>query len=1136
MQLPGFEPISVEKRTALADVIISGTVLRVHRHQRAWDSTYPANVLVADVYKGYELFDNATSLPEDEIQAEYRSYYPHVYRIDRFGDQRLCWDDVIPGKNYVFYLTTNPSPRDMEVASDAGGVVDVSRMMTKEGLKLEASHDSVSGASINYDVKTEENILKILGWRPWASWSSCSKECGGGHQTRRRVCVRDVPNACEGDAKQKRRCNVFDCSDEKDMKKILHLDDFPPGVRRAPSRWTAYRITHQARTIRAPTSSIYGKSFPHQFAVLLTVKPKVTLRKNRGDPYALLFTDADGSIKFGIKLAKTPSIVYSQLDGTLKELNFTDYVLDRSWHYMAFSVNKHTVTLIANCKEVFTLNIDRSDRAMIDATGTTSIGSGYRSVNYAYFEGDIDQLIIVNDTSIAELQCLSQERRFPDLLNIASTAPPSSSVNGMDASIDIGLVYDNLFDPFLFMDPETTTSMPMDTTFPSFSEMEVTEDEMDGASVSPTSSPTTTQKVTQKIMTQRPRTPTPALTKLTVKLDNGAFEINQSNSDVIHDIMEPESVSFVYFEDNNHATVEPVSDDGDRTIPSRSDATINRANNSKYWTITPTTPTSKRGPSAYSQVKVLPTTITEPPTRAMTTPTTTRKPTTVPSTTKATTTRTTTPATTKPPSTTTTKATITSVSKISTRTITTTLSTTSTMSMKSTSEMNDILGDVEVDNNSERPLNDGLIPAPPGDALSPVAPATVQRPSIYQHGRPIDENSNWSTWSTCSRTCGTGTRYRFSVCSKDSNLPDCLNGRGIAAQHKSCRHNNDCKGVLRWSEWGSCTRTCGSGFETRVAICRDIDSHENCTKVGQLMVERRMCEGLSECPHYCIGGCLNGGTCMPEGVCHCPSGYAGRMCERELCQHSCKNGGRCVGKDKCLCPYGHLPPFCEPLCNPPCQNNGRCIHPGRCICPKGYTGPACSKPICEDGCKNGGECIAPDRCHCRTGYSGSDCSKPECSPPCENGGVCLRAGFCKCQTGYRGMQCQIGYCRRSCLNGGRCSGPDTCTCPRGYTGSLCQQSKCPDGCPGYSQCIGPNKCSSYGRHVVSSSTSTNRRQWCPLQSYVEMYTLTYIKPAIQKYRVRCGAYGLQTCESSRIIYQVGYRQSRRTAYRCAPYG
>lgn len=252
-----------------------------------------------------------------------------------------------------------------------------------------------------------------------------------------------------------------------------------------------------------------------------------------------------------------------------------------------------------------------------------------------------------------------------------------------------------------------------------------------------------------QIMTQRPRTSTPALTKLTVKLDNGAFGANQSSSDVIKDIMVPEeSVQFgVESEspiDNNHATAEPVSDDGSRSSAGRSDATMKPTDDSRYWTITPTTPTSRRGPSAYSQVKVLPTTITESTTQKMTT--TTKKPTTVPSTTKATTTMTTTPASTTTPSTTTT----TTTSALTTRTIstTTTLSTTSTVSLKSTSEMNDILGDADVDNNSERPLNDGLIPAPPGtDALSPVAPAIAQRPSIYQYGRPIDGKFNFGSIS-----------------------------------------------------------------------------------------------------------------------------------------------------------------------------------------------------------------------------------------------------------------------------------------------------------------------------------------------------------------------------------------------------
>ena len=104
---------------------------------------------------------------------------------------------------------------------------------------------------------------------------------------------------------------------------------------------------------------------------------------------------------------------------------------------------------------------------------------------------------IVAEAHGNSLTIYSLPSQFPDLLDIASTAPPSSSVNGMDASIDIGLVYDNLFDPFLFLDQETTTS-PMDTTFPSFSQFDVTEDGLSEASVSPTM-PSSTQRITNKV-------------------------------------------------------------------------------------------------------------------------------------------------------------------------------------------------------------------------------------------------------------------------------------------------------------------------------------------------------------------------------------------------------------------------------------------------------------------------------------------------------------------------------------------------------------------------------------------------------------------------------------------------------------
>ncbi|XP_072174211.1 uncharacterized protein [Diadema setosum] len=1023
-------------------------------------------------------------------------------------------------------------------------------------------------------------MLKILGWRPWSSWSSCSVNCGGGFQHRRRLCDRDVPNACEGEARQKRKCNEFECGEIKDMKAILRLHEFPSGVRRAPSRWSAYRISHKAKTIRAPTSVIYGRSFPAEFSVLLTLKPKVTQRKGRGDSVVLLFTAADGTIEFGVKIAKTPSIIYRKVDGSLDVLNFTDYALDRSWHDMAFSVREREVTLVGDCDQVFTLPTDRSGRALIDPAGTASIGAGRRGVANVYFEGDIDQLVVIDDPEAADLQCSPAVRRFPDLLKIETTAQPSSSVNGMDASIDIGLVYENIYDPFQFVEEETTPSNPIGTTTPHRSFSEVTADENAIASILPSGSP------------GHKTTSPPPVFRQTIVWDNQLPDVDESEGEFIEDGVRSDApvefgadgmISIQSADDVNTATSEPSATlrvdavttlakstmrpettrktsipETTTTTPKRTtkEATTKQFTTTFSTTVVTTTPmTTTIATTTPATTTDTPTTTTAPVTTTVptttTAPTTTSAPTTtmVPTTTTAPTT-TTVPTTTTAPTTTTdptTRATTTVATTVATTseattaeltTTTTQPTTTETMTTpadavhsSSRTESNRIQGAHDTLTDDDHVLSDEPIrPIPPKNLISPGSPAEVPLPSIQEYGQPIDDGANWSTWSTCSRSCGTGTRYRYTICGPDTKLPDCKNGRGIAAQHKMCQLNNDCQGVVRWSDWGTCTRTCGTGFETRVAICRDIESHPNCTTIGQLLIERRPCQGLPECPMYCPGGCQNGGVCGQGGVCMCPLGYTGRYCETELCRHSCQNGGRCIGRNRCSCPYGFLPPFCQSPCNPSCQNGGRCVHPGRCVCPLGYTGPDCSKPICQSRCTNGGKCIAPNQCRCPVGYSGADCSQVECSPPCENGGRCIRPGFCRCPAGYRGLQCQVAYCRRSCLNGGQCSGADTCTCPRGYTGSQCQLSKCPRGCTGGSVCVGYNTCSNY----VSSSSS--RQTWCPLQSYTQAYTVTYVKPAIQKYRISCGSRRLQTCESSRIIYQIGYRTSQRTGYRCAPYG
>ncbi|XP_057304151.1 uncharacterized protein LOC130641387 isoform X2 [Hydractinia symbiolongicarpus] len=92
---------------------------------------------------------------------------------------------------------------------------------------------------------------------------------------------------------------------------------------------------------------------------------------------------------------------------------------------------------------------------------------------------------------------------------------------------------------------------------------------------------------------------------------------------------------------------------------------------------------------------------------------------------------------------------------------------------------------------------------------------------------PIHGNfTNWSPWSPCSKTCGTGSQMRVRECTNP--LPkyggnDCRN-LGDEEETQSCVNEVKCWEPANWSPWSmwsECSRSCGNGIQLRNRSCTE---------------------------------------------------------------------------------------------------------------------------------------------------------------------------------------------------------------------------------------------------------------------------------------------------------------------------
>jgi hypothetical protein len=145
--------------------------------------------------------------------------------------------------------------------------------------------------------------------------------------------------------------------------------------------------------------------------------------------------------------------------------------------------------------------------------------------------------------------------------------------------------------------------------------------------------------------------------------------------------------------------------------------------------------------------------------------------------------------------------------------------------------------------------------------------------------------SVWSTWSSCSHLCGVGSATRTRVVTSPNNR----NGSCPSlTEQKYCNQhacNTDCV-VSSWGEWGTCSASCGSGFQTRVRVVtrKGLSGGKGCPALSQ----SQYCNNGGPCPVHCtVSRWSDWGACSRS----CGSGRRTRA--RLVIQHAANAGAQC---------------------------------------------------------------------------------------------------------------------------------------------------------------------------------------------------------------------------------------------------
>jgi hypothetical protein len=192
-----------------------------------------------------------------------------------------------------------------------------------------------------------------------------------------------------------------------------------------------------------------------------------------------------------------------------------------------------------------------------------------------------------------------------------------------------------------------------------------------------------------------------------------------------------------------------------------------------------------------------------------------------------------------------------------------------------------------------------------------VCPSTTEGRHCNVHECPEDcVIGAWTAWSGCSKTCGTGSQTRTRDLTQEKHGGATC---PLGSDERICEAWNcpiDCE-VGEYSDWSSCTLTCGGGSQTKT---RSLVPPQYGGKICPVSVESRSCNDW-ECPVDCVEGAwgshFESGEWVNEPTCSMSCGAGTYTLTRSLIQPQ-HGGATCGASSKVVdCHHGPCPIHCE---------------------------------------------------------------------------------------------------------------------------------------------------------------------------------------------------------------------------------